>query len=169
MDAMAGYDRAVIIDSMVTGVERPGTLLRLSLSDLVTTRNTLSVHDMDLPTASRWGGCWVCPFPLRLSSGGLRQKTWKTLVRNLQQRLRHQSSTMRSRRRFEFFCTAGSILMKIGIYFCKCGTNITDRVDADKVKENISVSSGEIHFKAVDFLCSEESKGFLEQDIRKTV
>jgi heterodisulfide reductase subunit A len=57
--------------------------------------------------------------------------------------------------------------MKIGIYFCKCGTNIADKVDADKVKENISVSSGEKHYKTVDFLCSEEGKEFLERDIRE--
>ena len=74
MDAMAGYDRAVIIDSMVTGVERPGTLLRLSLSDLVTTRNTLSVHDMDLPTALEMGRTLGMPIPSEVVIWGIEAK-----------------------------------------------------------------------------------------------
>ncbi|MGO9014924.1 MAG: hydrogenase maturation protease [Dissulfurispiraceae bacterium] len=74
MDAMAGYDRAVIIDSMVTGVERPGTLLRLSLSDLVTTRNTLSVHDMDLPTALEMGRMLGMPIPSEVVIWGIEAK-----------------------------------------------------------------------------------------------
>ena len=74
MDAMEGYDRAVIIDSMITGVERPGTLRRLSLSDLVTTRNTLSVHDMDLPTALDMGRMLGMPLPSDVVIWGIEAK-----------------------------------------------------------------------------------------------
>ena len=55
IDVLEGYERAVIIDAIVTGKEMPGTIFRLSLSDLPSTRNTLSVHDMDLPTALELG------------------------------------------------------------------------------------------------------------------
>ncbi len=55
IDVMEGYKRAVIIDAIITGNEMPGTISRLSLSDLLSTRNTLSVHDMDLPTALELG------------------------------------------------------------------------------------------------------------------
>jgi hydrogenase maturation protease len=74
MDAMEGYDRAVIIDAMVTGMERPGTVRRLSLSDLVTTRNTLSVHDMDLPMAMEMGRMLGVPLPSEVVIWGIEAK-----------------------------------------------------------------------------------------------
>lgn len=74
MDAMEGYDRAVIVDALVTGVERPGTVRRLSLSDLVTTRNTLSVHDMDLPMALEMGRMLGVPLPSEIVIWGIEAK-----------------------------------------------------------------------------------------------
>ncbi|MBZ0155726.1 MAG: CoB--CoM heterodisulfide reductase iron-sulfur subunit A family protein [Alphaproteobacteria bacterium] len=57
--------------------------------------------------------------------------------------------------------------MKIGVYFCKCGTNISGKVDADDVRERIGTGSGEVHFRSVDFMCSEEGKAFLEKEVRE--
>ena len=56
--------------------------------------------------------------------------------------------------------------MKTGVYFCNCGTNISGRVDPDKVR-NILASDGRLsYFKTCPFLCSEEGKAFLEQELR---
>jgi hydrogenase maturation protease len=74
MDAMEGYDRAVIVDAMVTGVEKPGTVRRLSLSNLATTRNTLSVHDMDLPMALEMGRMLGVPLPSEVVIWGIEAK-----------------------------------------------------------------------------------------------
>ena len=44
MEAMAGYDRAIVIDAMVSG-GRPGTIYVLGPEDLARTRNAHSTHD----------------------------------------------------------------------------------------------------------------------------
>lgn len=54
MDVLAGYERAIIIDAMQTGVA-PGTVRRFSMADLPRTRNLASTHDTDLPTAMEAG------------------------------------------------------------------------------------------------------------------
>jgi len=55
--------------------------------------------------------------------------------------------------------------MKTGVYFCKCGTNISDKVNSDKVRENLLDHYPGIHFKIVDFMCSEEGKEVIEKDL----
>jgi len=56
--------------------------------------------------------------------------------------------------------------MKTGVYFCNCGTNITDRIDPDKVRESLEHDDRMSYFKTCPFLCSEEGKEFLEQELR---
>jgi hydrogenase maturation protease len=50
IDALSGHTKAVIIDAMQTGAA-PGTVKRFAVTDLPKTRNTVSTHDVDLPTA----------------------------------------------------------------------------------------------------------------------
>lgn len=54
MDVMQGYDRAVIVDAMLTGAA-PGTLRDFTLDDLLATKNTVSSHDGDLKSALEAG------------------------------------------------------------------------------------------------------------------
>ncbi|GAM09088.1 coB--CoM heterodisulfide reductase iron-sulfur subunit A [Geobacter sp. OR-1] len=56
--------------------------------------------------------------------------------------------------------------MKIGVYFCNCGTNIADRIDGGKVREYLEPSGRMSYFKTCPFLCSEDGKVFLEQDLK---
>jgi heterodisulfide reductase subunit A len=56
--------------------------------------------------------------------------------------------------------------MKTGVYFCNCGTNITDRIDSGKVRDKLESSGRMSYFKTCPFLCSEDGKGFLEQDLK---
>jgi hydrogenase maturation protease len=55
MDELVGYGRAVIVDAMVTGRHRPGTVRRLPPSELGAARNTSSTHDTNLATAIEMG------------------------------------------------------------------------------------------------------------------
>ncbi|OQW98731.1 MAG: hypothetical protein BWK74_03905 [Desulfobacteraceae bacterium A6] len=55
MDELVGYDRAFIVDAMVTKDNTPGAIRSLSFSDLISTRNMVCAHDMNLPTAIEMG------------------------------------------------------------------------------------------------------------------
>lgn len=53
MERMVGYDRAIIVDAIVTGAP-PGTIHRLKPGDIPTQRSA-SAHDVNLPTALQLG------------------------------------------------------------------------------------------------------------------
>ena len=55
MEALAGYDRAVIVDAVKTGDAPPGTLLLFRAGEGAGTRNLLCAHDSDLETSLRVG------------------------------------------------------------------------------------------------------------------
>ncbi|MHB8880559.1 MAG: hydrogenase maturation protease [Thermodesulfovibrionales bacterium] len=55
MDAMTGYDRACIVDAMVTGRFRPGEVSEFDQAGLCGTRNMVCTHDTNLPTALELG------------------------------------------------------------------------------------------------------------------
>jgi hydrogenase maturation protease len=48
MEEMVGFDRAVVIDAMVTGRYAPGTVREIGRSDPDATRNIVSSHDTNL-------------------------------------------------------------------------------------------------------------------------
>jgi heterodisulfide reductase subunit A len=56
--------------------------------------------------------------------------------------------------------------MRIGIYFCNCGTNISEKINADSVREKILHFHDDLLFQPVDFMCSEEGKEFIKSDIK---
>lgn len=51
MEAMVGYDRALLIDAIKTPGGVPGAVYALSIGDLPGTLNTASAHDANLATA----------------------------------------------------------------------------------------------------------------------
>jgi len=55
MEAMAGHDRAILIDAMTGGGGKPGTVYALGPAELSQTRNTWSGHDASLPLAMELG------------------------------------------------------------------------------------------------------------------
>jgi hydrogenase maturation protease len=55
MEAMAGYDRALIVDAMCTPEGRPGTIYFPTVNSLFHTRNTCSTHDANLAVALELG------------------------------------------------------------------------------------------------------------------
>jgi hydrogenase maturation protease len=56
MEAMAGHDRAIIIDAMTGGGGQPGTVYTFGPAGLFQSRNTWSSHDASLPVAMELGG-----------------------------------------------------------------------------------------------------------------
>jgi heterodisulfide reductase subunit A len=55
----------------------------------------------------------------------------------------------------------------IGVYVCECGPNIKDRIDIDKVINEISSDENVKMVKRYSLLCSNDGKKFLEDDIKK--
>lgn len=78
MDAMVGYDRAVVIDAMETGSSRPGTICRLELADIAATRNTFSTHDTNLATALEMGKMLGLALPREVRIWGIEAEDVET-------------------------------------------------------------------------------------------
>jgi len=55
MEAMAGFDRAVVVDAILTEGGRPGTVYSPEVNDLFQTRNVYSTHDGSLAVALELG------------------------------------------------------------------------------------------------------------------
>jgi heterodisulfide reductase subunit A len=59
------------------------------------------------------------------------------------------------------------IMGQIGVYICECGPNIKDRIDIDKVIEEVSATEDVHAIKRFPLLCSNDGKAFLEEEIKK--
>ncbi len=55
--------------------------------------------------------------------------------------------------------------MKTGVYYCACGGSVSDRVSYRAVAEELEGMPEVQYVRAVEFLCSEEGKQSLEQDL----
>ena len=61
MERLVGYDRAIIVDAIVTG-KPPGTIHRLTPNSIAT-QHSASSHDVNLPTALEFGRRADVPLP----------------------------------------------------------------------------------------------------------
>ena len=57
--------------------------------------------------------------------------------------------------------------MRVGVYFCRCGGNISEKIPEEKLRAELAAVGGDLCFTAVDFLCSEEGKAAFEDDLRE--
>ncbi len=71
MDAMTGYDRACIVDAMVTGSSCPGTVSEVEPDQLCSTRNMVCTHDTNLSTALELGRMLGMHLPARIKIWGI--------------------------------------------------------------------------------------------------
>ncbi|MDA8158890.1 MAG: CoB--CoM heterodisulfide reductase iron-sulfur subunit A family protein [Deltaproteobacteria bacterium] len=55
--------------------------------------------------------------------------------------------------------------MKTAVYFCNCGSNISEKINPEIVENTVKMNNPGIVFKSYGFLCSEEGKEFLKKDI----
>jgi len=63
LDYVVGYDRLVIIDSIMTKTGKPGELYKLELEDLTPAMNLSSSHGVDIATALTLGERLGYPMP----------------------------------------------------------------------------------------------------------
>lgn len=57
--------------------------------------------------------------------------------------------------------------VRVGVYICSCGTNISDNVDIDQLVQFSSSLENVVYVKLNSLLCSEDGKNFLAEDIIK--
>jgi len=55
IDLLPGYDKVIIIDAIITGKSKPGSIHRLSSLELNSTLHTVSLHDISLGSALELG------------------------------------------------------------------------------------------------------------------
>jgi heterodisulfide reductase subunit A len=55
--------------------------------------------------------------------------------------------------------------LKIGVYICSCGTNISENVDIEELTEFSSSLDNVSYVRSHNLLCSEEGKNYLAEDI----
>ncbi|HUI54976.1 MAG TPA: CoB--CoM heterodisulfide reductase iron-sulfur subunit A family protein [Bryobacteraceae bacterium] len=55
--------------------------------------------------------------------------------------------------------------MRVGVYFCACGSSVSEKVDYDAVARSLSLVPEVAYVHAAEFLCSEEGKEWLRQDL----
>jgi len=67
MEALAGHERAIIIDAIVTEGGKPGRVYKLAPTDLRQSRNTCSAHDAGLQEALELGGMLGMNLPPRIT------------------------------------------------------------------------------------------------------
>lgn len=56
--------------------------------------------------------------------------------------------------------------MKISVYFCTCGTIVSDAIDAGAVGRAVCGVGGDVTFTTVEYACSEDGKACLEAELR---
>ena len=56
---------------------------------------------------------------------------------------------------------------RVGVYVCRCGGNISDVVDVEKVAQTLSKIPGVVVSKVETFMCSETGQGLITEDIKK--
>ena len=56
--------------------------------------------------------------------------------------------------------------MKIGVYFCNCGSNIAEKISAAAVAEAVGSFPDSPYVKIVDFICSEDGKLQFEDSLK---
>ncbi len=65
MEAMAGYDRAFVVDAIVAG-QTPGTIYRLGVEEVSVTRNTSTTHSGSLSAALELGRLTGVKLPMQV-------------------------------------------------------------------------------------------------------
>ena len=55
--------------------------------------------------------------------------------------------------------------MKRAVYFCSCGDNITERIEFERLKNDLSSHTEIAYIKPAGFLCAAEGKEFLKNDL----
>lgn len=83
VEAMVGYDRAVIVDAMATRTQPPGSVRRLRFEELARAHNITCVHDTSLPAALEIWRCSNVPVPKEITVWGIEGEDMLTFSEEL--------------------------------------------------------------------------------------
>jgi hydrogenase maturation protease len=83
VEAMVGYDRAVVIDAMATGTQPPGSVRRLRYEELGRAHNVTCVHDTSLPSALEIWRRSNIPVPQEITVWGIEGQDMLTVSEEL--------------------------------------------------------------------------------------
>ena len=83
MEAMIGYERAIIIDAMVTGNHIPGTVHTFMLSEISETKNLACTHNTNLSVALEIGTILGFSLPSEIRLLGIEAKDAETFGEEL--------------------------------------------------------------------------------------
>jgi len=78
MEALAGYQRSIIIDAMLTGRYRPGMVRKLGLEDLGMSLHSASTHDTSLARALASGRHLGFVLPRQIVFWGIEARECRT-------------------------------------------------------------------------------------------
>ncbi len=56
--------------------------------------------------------------------------------------------------------------MKTGVYFCRCGGIVSDRIDGDVLAKRLQARPDVAYVKAVELSCSDEGRAFISEDLK---
>ena len=82
MEAMVGYERAILIDAMECG-QNPGTVYRMTDSDLLESRNSSCAHNTSLGVALNVGRLVGLPLPDSIEIWGIEPQDLKSFGEQL--------------------------------------------------------------------------------------
>ena len=93
MEAIAGFERALIVDAVQSGTMPPGTVTTFALEEAARTRHTLCAHDGDLATVLRLGRELGLALPQRVEIIGIEAADVETFGEELTPAVRTALST----------------------------------------------------------------------------
>ncbi len=83
LSALRGQSRAVLLDSLRSGLYAPGTVVRLSESDFAGSVRLNSFHDLNYPTALAFGRALGWPMPSRVDIFAVEGSDFDTFTTSL--------------------------------------------------------------------------------------
>lgn len=98
MEAMVGFERAVLVDAMQSGSVPPGTVQHFTVADFATTRNLRCAHDTTLGAALQLGRQLGLALPQQIEIWGIEATSLdtfgETLTRPVAQGVRRLAATL---------------------------------------------------------------------------
>ncbi|HCM39513.1 MAG: hypothetical protein A2070_06210 [Bdellovibrionales bacterium GWC1_52_8] len=94
IEALRGYERALIVDAMTTGQNQPGTIREFSSIEQLMTRNSICLHDMDLPMALELAKIAGVKIPEQIKIWGIEAKDVENFSEELTEDVRSAVGTV---------------------------------------------------------------------------
>ena len=167
VEAIAGFDRAIVLDAIVTG-QPAGTIRKLGTAELPSTRSAYSAHDGSLPAALQMGRMAGLRLPDEIDIWAVEAGDVETFSESLTPAVaRAVPQVVREVLDHLDLKTMTGQPMKTAVYFCKCGTNLSPHIDVATVSAELLRHPDVAFVTPVDFLCAGDGRQFLRADLEE--